>query len=154
MAQGVTGADGSPRVQPSFRFRCLRLHPRPHVEPLLDESAGQERADSTRYNSSWYETAAKAKLRGVRFFFGYVGDDFSSLVGKSTNTIVSHLLKACLADFTAVRRSGQKLSERLEAGGKATVTTQRSTLEFSVTGAPEIRRWNRQTSTTFHTRTT
>ena len=80
--------------------------PGPPLGAYYSKLTGEERAAGTRYNSSWYEAAEKAKLRGVRFTAGYVGKDVASLVGKKVDQIVTHQLKAILvnSDFASISK--------------------------------------------------
>lgn len=48
----------------------------------------EEGSAATSYNSSWYEAAEKAGVRGVRLTFGYVGQDVAKLLGKKRDEIV------------------------------------------------------------------
>jgi hypothetical protein len=72
-----------------------------------------ELADSTRYNSLWYDAAEKAKLRGARFTFGYVGKDMARMLGKSVDQVVKGQLLAALADFGEIRRKANAVGSRL-----------------------------------------
>ena len=50
----------------------------------------EERSTSLAYNSSWYEAAEKAKLRGVRLTFGYVGKEMTKVLGRAPDRIIEH----------------------------------------------------------------
>ena len=93
-----------------------------------------ERAQSTRYNSSWYEAAEKAGLRGARLSFGYVGNDIARLLGKKVQDLVRAQLKAALVDLGEVSRSAGKISPLLADGVAAELNTAKSTLTFSLKG--------------------
>jgi leucyl aminopeptidase (aminopeptidase T) len=94
----------------------------------------QELADSTRYNSSWYEAAAKAKLRGARMTFGYAGPDMARMVGKSVDKIVSAQLKAALVDFGDVSAAAARLVPSLGDGAHANLETHGTRLGFELKG--------------------
>jgi leucyl aminopeptidase (aminopeptidase T) len=97
-----------------------------------------ELEDSTRYNSSWYDAAAKAKLRGARFAFGYVGKDLARMLGKSVEKIVKEQLEAALTDYGEVSRRGANLASKLSDGSETTIESGGSSLRFSLRGYLEI----------------
>ena len=98
----------------------------------------EEQAGSTAYGESWYKAAAKAKLRGVRLAFGYIGEDAPSILGRSIGSIVSHQLKAALTDFTALGRKARNLASVLTEGSDAILKTPGSKLTFRLMGVKEI----------------
>lgn len=93
-----------------------------------------ERDRSTRYNSSWYDAAQKAGLRGARLSFGYVGNDLAKVLGKDVQDVVRAQLKAALVDFGQISRSAAKIVPRFVDGAKAEVRTAKSALTFSLKG--------------------
>jgi leucyl aminopeptidase (aminopeptidase T) len=97
-----------------------------------------ERDRSTRYNDSWYEAAQKAGLRGARLSFGYAGKDLSKALGKKVQDVVRGQLRAALVDFGQISRSAGRLSPLFVDGALAEVTTEKSTLRFSLKGGLEI----------------
>ncbi len=97
-----------------------------------------EVVESTAYVDAWYKAAAKAKLRGVRMSFGYIGEDAPSMLGMSIDTIVTHQLKASLADYRSLVRKSRELSAALAGGSGVTVKTPGSKLTFTLTGVKEI----------------
>lgn len=82
-----------------------------------------ERADSTRYNSAWYDAAEKAKLRGARLTFGYVGKDMAKMLGMSIERLVATQLRASLADSAGLAAAAGKLTPRLVDGALGKVMT-------------------------------
>jgi leucyl aminopeptidase (aminopeptidase T) len=98
----------------------------------------QERTESTRYNSSWYDAAAKAGLSGARLTFGYVGRDLARLLGKRMENIVRAQLKAALVDYGEVATYARKMSPLLVDGSSAKLSSGSSELRFTLKGAMEI----------------
>lgn len=94
----------------------------------------EERERSTRYNSSWYEAAKKAGLRGARLSFGYTGKDLARLLGKRVQEVVQAQLRAALADYGQISRSAGKVSALVSDGAEAELATGRSSLTFSLKG--------------------
>ena len=94
----------------------------------------EERERSTRYNSSWYEGAAKAGLRGARLTFGYVGTDLARMLGRPVQDLVRAHLKAALVDFDQISRSAANVSALFTDGAETELGTARSTLKFSLMG--------------------
>jgi len=97
-----------------------------------------EREESTRYNSSWYDAAKKAGLRGARLSFGYVGRDVAKLLGKKVGEVVAGQLKAAFVDYGEVARAAKKISEPLADGAVASLASGKSELEFTLMGELEI----------------
>jgi leucyl aminopeptidase (aminopeptidase T) len=91
-------------------------------------------AESTRYNASWYEAAEKAKLRGARLPFGFVGIDYSKLLGKKPEEIARNQLKAALVDLTSVGARGLAIAQQMQDGAVATLRTGEETVEFTLKG--------------------
>lgn len=94
----------------------------------------QELADSTRYNSSWYEAAEKAKLRGARMTFGYAGPDMARMVGKSLEKIVVAQLKAALADFGEISETVARLVPHLGDGAQGSLESPGVSVRFQFKG--------------------
>ena len=97
-----------------------------------------ELADSTRYNSSWYDAAAKAGLRGARLTFGYVGKDLAKLLGKKVDDVVRAQLSAALVDFAKIAEAEGRVSPLLVDGRTAVLKSGQSTLRFRLKGALEL----------------
>jgi leucyl aminopeptidase (aminopeptidase T) len=112
--------------------------PGPPIGAYSPRLSRQEVADSTKYNRSWYEAAEKARLRGARFPFGYVGKDYARLLRKRPEEVARNQLKAALADFSAISASGRAIGEVMSDGAKATLLTAGSKLEFAPKGELEI----------------
>lgn len=91
-------------------------------------------SDSLKYNSSWYEAAEKAKLRGARLTFGYIGEEMSSLMGRTVQQVVERQLSAALVDFETVSNSAKKLSSLIADGSEALVKARGSQLRLKLTG--------------------
>jgi len=107
--------------------------------PLLGGSSRlspKEVAASTAYNPSWYSAAGKARLRGVRMLFGYVGPELAAILHKPVDQIVEHQLQAALIDFQKVRQTGLHLSKRMRPRASATLRAEGETLSFKM-GAEE-----------------
>lgn len=79
----------------------------------------EERENATRYSDSWYEAAEKARLRGVRVSFGYVGTDMARYLGKSVQQIVQCQLIASMARFEDIKAKARSLLARLRDGVRA-----------------------------------
>jgi leucyl aminopeptidase (aminopeptidase T) len=98
----------------------------------------KERDESTRYNSSWYEAASKAKLRGARLAFGYVGKDLARMLGKSVDDVVRGQLRAALADYSGISRTAAGLATHLSDGSEVVVESGSAKLRFTLKGALEV----------------
>lgn len=94
----------------------------------------EERERSTRYNSSWYEAAEKAGLRGARLSFGYVGRDMSRFLGSPVRSIVQAQLRAALVDYGQISASTRKLSPLLNDGAEVELVSGKTRLAFSLRG--------------------
>jgi len=102
---------------------------------VYSKTLGQdERERSTRYNSSWYEAAAKAGLRGARLTFGYVGKDLSGYLGKKVQEVVRAQLLAALVDYGQIDRSARRISPLLADGTPAELVSGRTSLRFVLQG--------------------
>ena len=97
-----------------------------------------QRDDSTRYNDSWYDAATKAKLRGARLSFGYIGKDLAKMLGMTIEEAVSGQLRAALTDFDAVSKSADFLSSSLSNGTSVTVDSGGASLRFTLKGDMEV----------------
>src|SRR5271169_1984993 len=85
---------------------------------------------ATSYNSSWYEAAEKANVRGVRLTFGYVGPDLAKLLGKKQVEIVRKQLKASLLDSVTIQNLGKPILALLSDGAEAKLETGNNSLVF------------------------
>jgi len=94
----------------------------------------KERERSTRYNSSWYEAAEKAGLKGARLSFGYVGKDLARLLGKKVQEVVRAQLRAALVDYGQISRSAGGVSPFFSDGAETELETGGSSLTFSLRG--------------------
>jgi leucyl aminopeptidase (aminopeptidase T) len=93
---------------------------------------------STNYVTSWYEAAAKAKLRAARMSFGFAGKEVAKILGKKLDDVVIHQLKATLADFAAINRTGQELESKLATNGTGVLISGNSELKFEFEDAVKI----------------
>lgn len=103
--------------------------------PILGGSPRMSReavTASTAYNSSWYRAARKARLRGVRMLFGYAGPELAKILRRRLSQVVEHQLRAALADFQRVRRSGLALSRWLKPSAKVTLRSGGDVLQFDL----------------------
>ncbi|MDV3292995.1 MAG: aminopeptidase [Nitrososphaerales archaeon] len=98
----------------------------------------KELSDSTRYNSSWYDAAKKAGLRGARLVFGYVGRDMAGMLGKTVSEITARQLKAGLTDYRKISRDAGQAAAHLDNGMEVTVESSGTKLRFRVKGELEI----------------
>lgn len=93
-----------------------------------------ERAKSTRYNSSWYEAAEKAGLKGARLSFGYIGKDVAKALGKKAEDVVRSQLRAALVDFGGISDAAGGVAPLFSDGAAVQVGSGKSTLAFSLKG--------------------
>jgi leucyl aminopeptidase (aminopeptidase T) len=98
----------------------------------------KEREESTRYNSSWYEAAEKAGLRGARLTFGYVGKDMARFLGKKIEDVVRGQLKAVFADYGEIAGRARKVSSLLGDGTAVDLRSGNNKLKFTLRGELEI----------------
>jgi leucyl aminopeptidase (aminopeptidase T) len=108
--------------------------PGPPIGAYAPKLNRQVVADSTRYNASWYEAASKARLRGARLPFGFVGEDYSKLLGKKPEEIARTQLRAALVDLRSLGVRGRAIAELMKDGEVATVRSGKERLEFSLMG--------------------
>jgi leucyl aminopeptidase (aminopeptidase T) len=95
-------------------------------------------SDSTKYNESWYNAAEKAKLRGARLAFGYVGEEMAGVMGRTVQQVVERQLSAALVDFGCIAKSAQRLSLVLADGADALLHADGSRLQFTLKGETTI----------------
>jgi aminopeptidase len=112
--------------------------PGPPLGAYYSRITREEHADATKYNNSWYEAAEKAKLRGVRLNFGYVGTDMARFLGKSPSDVRSSQLKGMSADFKSISSRGKSISRKLPDGAKATLRTEAGDLSFVLKGPTTV----------------
>jgi leucyl aminopeptidase (aminopeptidase T) len=108
--------------------------PGPVISAYSKRLTAPERDESTRYNSSWYDAAEKAKLRGARLSFGYIGKDLARMLGKSITQAAEGQLKAALVDFGEVSKAAGALEARLTDGAEVMVESGDATLSFNLKG--------------------
>jgi leucyl aminopeptidase (aminopeptidase T) len=95
-------------------------------------------SSSTKYNESWYNAAEKAKLRGARMAFGYVGEEMAGAMGRTVQQVVERQLSAALVDFDDISKSAQRLSSLLADGSEAVIHTGGSLLKCSLKGETTV----------------
>ena len=95
-------------------------------------------SDSTRYNSSWYDAAKKAKLKGARLTFGYIGEEMARIMGRTVQQVAERQLSAALVNFEGISRRARKLSSSLTDGSKVSVRAGGARLEFILKGETTI----------------
>jgi leucyl aminopeptidase (aminopeptidase T) len=112
--------------------------PGPPIGAYSPNLSREEFAESTKYNRSWYEAAEKARLRGARLPFGYVGKEYARLYRKKPEEFVRHQLKAALADFPSISARGRAMGEAMGDGAEATLLTSGGKLKFALKGEMEV----------------
>ena len=95
-------------------------------------------ANATAYNGSWYDAAKKAKLRGVRISYGYVGKDLSGYLGMKTDQVVAGQVKGILADFKPIGRKGRQIGSKLKDGSTVTISTGAGELKMKLKGETTV----------------
>lgn len=128
---GVMGDHEHALLSETDAYVFLPGPPLAFFSKLVDREA---RSASTAYNDLWYDAATKAKLRGVRLSFGYVGREMAQLLGKDKNTIVKHLVDASLCDYSEVKKRADRVSEKLVDGADVSVFSGGQKLEFQSKG--------------------
>jgi leucyl aminopeptidase (aminopeptidase T) len=112
--------------------------PGPPLGVYYKRMTREQFAESTKYNSSWYKAANKAKLRGARLSFGYVGEDLAGFLGKSVKEVVDGQLQAALTDLKKVMQTGKAIGAKLQDGKEVVVQTGSSKFEFVLRGESEL----------------
>jgi leucyl aminopeptidase (aminopeptidase T) len=95
-------------------------------------------SESTKYNESWYDAAEKAKLKGARLAFGYVGEEMAGVMGRTVQQVVERQLNAALVDFSNIAKTAQRLSSLLADGSETVVHAASSRLQFTLKGETTI----------------
>jgi leucyl aminopeptidase (aminopeptidase T) len=95
-------------------------------------------SESTKYNESWYNAAEKAKLRGARLAFGYLGEEMAGVMGKTVQQVVERQLSAALVDFSDIAKTAQRLSSLLADGSDAVVQAGGSRLQLILKGETTV----------------
>lgn len=112
--------------------------PGPPLGAFYKGISREQYAESTKYNESWYKAAKKARLRGARLPFGYVGRDFAKLAGTNEKVMIRGHLEAALADLNKISQTGKALAAKLQDGREAVVSTRSSRIVFSLKGDLEL----------------
>jgi leucyl aminopeptidase (aminopeptidase T) len=112
--------------------------PGPVLGSLSHKLTRDQTQKSIAYNQAWYEAAAKAKLRGARLTFGYIGEESDKVLGKSVQTVVTHQLRAALADYKPIAERAKQVSAQLGKGSSISITTPGSHLDLEANGALEV----------------
>ncbi len=134
MPRDVLGSMGKHEYNLLYGSDAYVFIPGPMLGAYSPMLTHDESVASTAYGTSWYQAAEKAKLRGVRLSFGYVGKDLAKLLGKPAGDIAQHLIKASLVDFESLKKQGRQISESLLDGASSTLQTRGSKLEFKLSG--------------------
>ncbi len=95
-------------------------------------------SDSTRYNASWYDAAKKAKLKGARLTFGYIGEEMAGIMGRTVQQVEERQLNAALVNFEQISSSARRLSSSLTGGSEVSVRAGGSRLESTLKGETTI----------------
>jgi leucyl aminopeptidase (aminopeptidase T) len=95
-------------------------------------------SESIRYNNSWYQAAEKAKLRGARLTYGYVGEEMAKLLGRTVQQVTEKQLNAALVDFREISESAREVSSVLTDGSEAVLAAGGSHLELTLKGETTI----------------
>jgi leucyl aminopeptidase (aminopeptidase T) len=112
--------------------------PGPLLAPYQTKVKPELMSHSLRYNESWYRAAEKAKLRGARLAFGYIGEEMAKAMNKTVQQVVERQLEAALVDFGEISKSAQKLSSLLADSSEAVVDARGSHLELSLKGETTV----------------
>ena len=112
--------------------------PGPPIGAYTRRLSAQERGISTRYNRDWYRAARKAKLRGARFPYGYLGGDAATVLGVPTDKLIAHHLRAALVDYEQIRQHAKRLASKLKDGAEGSLGTPGAKLTFTFRGELEI----------------
>jgi leucyl aminopeptidase (aminopeptidase T) len=112
--------------------------PGPAIGAYYPTLTNEESALGTQYNMSWYETAAKSKLRGARLTFGYIGKDLARLLKKSPDSIIKNQLKACLVDTNLLVTRGRELANVMQDGNQARLLASGNALNFVLQGETQV----------------
>lgn len=97
-----------------------------------------ESARATAYNSSWYDAAEKAGLRGARMSWGFVGPELAKVLGKTVRQVVDHLVAASFVDCTALSRTGRRLVGQMRDGSTLSLETGGARLTMKAKGAATV----------------
>jgi leucyl aminopeptidase (aminopeptidase T) len=97
--------------------------PGPLIGTYVPSLTKEQASEGTAYNSSWYQAAEKAGVRGVRLTFGYVGPDLAKILGKKLDEVVVRQLKASLVDSEVIAKAGKPIMDRLVNGAEALLQT-------------------------------
>ncbi|MBM3897061.1 MAG: hypothetical protein FJ358_00825 [Thaumarchaeota archaeon] len=108
--------------------------PGPPIAAYTKVITQEERSATTAYNQSWYEAAEKARLRGARLAFGYIGSDIAKLFGKTQKEIMDHQLKASLVDYGKIREHCNRIAGNLADGEDASIESKAGMLNFTLQG--------------------
>jgi leucyl aminopeptidase (aminopeptidase T) len=95
-------------------------------------------SDSTRYNESWYDAAGKAKLKGARLTFGYIGEEMARMMGRTVQQVEERQLSASLVDFGDISKSARRVSSILTDDSEASMRSGGSSLGFTLKGETTI----------------
>ena len=112
--------------------------PGPVIGPYSKTLKPEERERSTRYNSSWYDAAKSAGLRGARLSYGFVGRELARLLGKRVDDVVRGQLKAALVDYGKIAQRAKSVSAPLVDGARASLSSGKDKLRFTLKGELDV----------------
>ena len=112
--------------------------PGPPLAPYTKALSQESKFVATSYNNSWYEAAAKAKLKGVRLSHSYVGNDLATLLGKKKETIVQHLLEASFVDYRGIGKKAKTVLGNMSDGTDGEILSDGKSLKFKFMGQTTI----------------
>ncbi|HEV2428252.1 MAG TPA: hypothetical protein VGV64_00175 [Thermoplasmata archaeon] len=93
----------------------------------------------TGYNGAWYQTAAKAKIRGCRIEFGQATAPAARLHGVDLGSWRNELLEASLVDPLLLQKEAARLAGRLKKGKRLTIHHANGThLELALVGRAPV----------------
>jgi len=108
--------------------------PGPLIGTYVPSITKEQASEGTAYNSSWYQAAEKAGIRGVRLTFGYLGPDVAKILGKKLDDVVVRQLKASLVDSEIITKAGKPIMDRLVDGSQTLLRTGSESLVFNLKG--------------------
>ncbi len=112
--------------------------PGPPLGAYYKRITRKEFSNATKYNSAWYDAAEKAKLKGVRLAYGYVGSDMARFLGKPVQEVVQAQLRAALADFGKISAKGRALAKHFKDGAHVSLRAGGGELKFRLKGELDV----------------
>src|SRR5579875_1545299 len=100
-----------------------------HVQNKLKP---EDKAESTRNNSVYYNTAERAKIRGVRLSIGYAHNVIEGCLNKSAYCSIRHRINVSLIDINNISKPTTKLASNFDGGVTTTLISGNHKFEFVV----------------------